>query len=767
MNKRNGIVITFVLLLLLGTGSFVFANPSEEKKEDTKRNQEQVIEQNKPDSNHQSSSDSSSMEDLDDEGTDEGVFNEIDQSTVSGTLIGSGSINTPIVVPGGGNHGNRPTTPVIPQEPSVPNVPENPDKPSVSIDDILEKLEDLEQSFDSSIYDEIINMLPNLPESDQLEEIKKELEIIKKEMNTLELFRQLVSKVSSASKRDDILAAKKFEFENQIATNINAFREGDQKKQLLSELADIMKILDDQDAPIITGLSDHSVVNANIAIQITDGNDYVIFLDEVMISINELNSKLTHGTHVIRVVDKAFHETVVTFEVDTEKPVVDGIQHNKYYNASDEVRIYVEDDHQFDIHLEKDGSILSYQLGELLTEDGSYTFYAYDEVGNVTDTYQFVIDTVFPTANVRYSTTLATNENVVATLEGASEAITILNNNGSSEYVFEENGTFEFKIQDKAGNVSSILAEVNNIDKEAPKFEQLGILNLSRYNTNEDVRIALPNDEVLVYVTFLESLGILPEIKINNTTLAMDFDATHSTDQLYVYTAKYQVKESDLGNISFSIFGYADHVLNKGETLDHGHVNSLEHTHVEVVETPGFEFVDGGSFNTNEIVITNPDYYYMEVYKGTSKKPIKVTETTYKVTSNTRYTFVLYDKDGNEIERAIMVYDSINPKIVATGTLQGSTSNIEEGVVYDNVSLTITDNDIHFIKRMFEDGSEQVLKEFGQYDSDRRSCTLDFSEGGNYNIVAVDRAGNETSVHFAVSEKSLMLSAVLSIPELS
>ncbi|HAB67576.1 MAG TPA: hypothetical protein DCE23_09450, partial [Firmicutes bacterium] len=116
------------------------------------------------------------------------------------------------------------------------------------------------------------------------------------------------------------------------------------------------------------------------------------------------------------------------------------------------------------------------------------------------------IDKVLPIAEVTYSTKEPTNNKVIATLANASEEITIINNGGLDTYVFEENGTFEFEIQDKAGNINKIKAEVTNIDKVAPSVE----IEYSTKETtdkavtativpNEDI-IVINNDGSLVYV---------------------------------------------------------------------------------------------------------------------------------------------------------------------------------------------------------------------------------------------------------------------------
>lgn len=74
------------------------------------------------------------------------------------------------------------------------------------------------------------------------------------------------------------------------------------------------------------------------------------------------------------------------------------------------------------------------------------------------------IDKVAPTAKIQYSTTLPTNQAVIATLK-PNEEVTILGN-GKDVYVFAENGEFTFEFVDKAGNKGYKTAKVTWIEKK-------------------------------------------------------------------------------------------------------------------------------------------------------------------------------------------------------------------------------------------------------------------------------------------------------------
>lgn len=125
-------------------------------------------------------------------------------------------------------------------------------------------------------------------------------------------------------------------------------------------------------------------------------------------------------------------------------------------------------------------------------ENDSYTLKFQDELGNVgTKTIKVDwIDKEAPTSEFTYSTTDLTDKAVTATLD-PSEPITVLNNNGSDSYTFNDNGTFTFEFEDMVGNKGSATANVYWISK-IPKVE----LSYSTTKpTNKDVQVTLDLEE--------------------------------------------------------------------------------------------------------------------------------------------------------------------------------------------------------------------------------------------------------------------------------
>jgi hypothetical protein len=129
------------------------------------------------------------------------------------------------------------------------------------------------------------------------------------------------------------------------------------------------------------------------------------------------------------------------------------------------------------------------------TANGEFTFEFVDAAGNTGSALATVanIDKAPPTGTIGYNTTDPTNQDVTATI-APSESLTIINNGGSSTYVFTANGEFTFEFVDAAGNTGTAVATVANIDKAAPTAT---IGYSSSDPTNQDVAATLSPSETV------------------------------------------------------------------------------------------------------------------------------------------------------------------------------------------------------------------------------------------------------------------------------
>lgn len=107
-------------------------------------------------------------------------------------------------------------------------------------------------------------------------------------------------------------------------------------------------------------------------------------------------------------------------------------------------------------------------FSHIFTTNWTFIFYFQDiawNAGSVTATVNNIADGSKPTASVKYSTTWATNWDVIATLTWWNESLTGVN---TYTRTFTWNGTYTFTFSDLAGNTGSVTATVSNIDKTIP-----------------------------------------------------------------------------------------------------------------------------------------------------------------------------------------------------------------------------------------------------------------------------------------------------------
>lgn len=111
-----------------------------------------------------------------------------------------------------------------------------------------------------------------------------------------------------------------------------------------------------------------------------------------------------------------------------------------------------------------------YDLSIIFTENGEGTFTVTDAQGNTQTIIVNVdnIDKTIPTATLFYSSLTGTRDDVTVEVASPSEPISIVNNGGLPSYVFTENGSFTFEIEDEAGNRNFLVATVSRIDKNLP-----------------------------------------------------------------------------------------------------------------------------------------------------------------------------------------------------------------------------------------------------------------------------------------------------------
>ncbi|MBA2938744.1 DUF5011 domain-containing protein [Paenibacillus sp. CGMCC 1.16610] len=131
------------------------------------------------------------------------------------------------------------------------------------------------------------------------------------------------------------------------------------------------------------------------------------------------------------------------------------------------------------------------------TSNGTYSFVVVDRAGNqgfVQATVNY-IDRTPPTPRLSYSTTAATKDDVIVTVD-ADEPFYVLNNNRAKQVVFKDNGTFTFYLQDVVGNLTEMQATVNNINKTKAKVTYT---YSETAPTKNNVNVTITSDQALTF----------------------------------------------------------------------------------------------------------------------------------------------------------------------------------------------------------------------------------------------------------------------------
>jgi len=762
MNKRNGIILV-VLLLVIGTGSFVFADSSQEKMDKTKDSQVQEKKKEEtPKYPSNSSTNGSNLKDDDEEDEtndqENGILTleEEDQAVNSSN---GGYQNTVINRPansGSNVGGNSPSTPSQGNNTGGNGGSSNDGSSSSDsfeddhqYDNALKEIENFEQNKTSENLQNAWDAINALPEGEKKEELKQKLEKIELFLKVQQLMQEFSLMMEKASCREDIIAADQFQQRNHIKEAIISLKGVDWESGSYFETTyqALMAIILNNDILQLEGLNDGDVVSS--LKDVTVRNDIVVLLDGE--EIKEIPTSLDEGKHEFILRDASFHEAKIEFFIDTTAPIVEGIEDQVYYNAESNVQITVSDTHNFDYFLlDQNGKAITYNLGDQFLQDGSYEFYAIDEAGNESKHYHFVIDTVLPTASIRYSTTEETNGDVVVTLENESEPITILNNDGSAVYTFNENGSFEFEIQDRAGNKNKILATVNNIKRNEPVATDFGILNYSALLVQGDTTVADIADEVWVFLTFSEKLKTAPMVSFYNVDVLSEFNDIYSTDSSYVYLAKFKLTpDIPEGTLLVKAYNYESVDGIKGKELQNDAMLNEKYQTLSVVHSEGFDFTDQTFFNQREIVVKDPDFSYMKIRCYGCADDINETVYTNRYVipeDGTVFKITVYNQNNKVIYKALKTYDGDAPMISGIGVTSEGSEEIVNGSVYSEVNVKVTDVYLSSILVTLN-GMEYDLSTFDYEDAMKK---YQFTEPGEYQIIAKDRAENESKITFII-----------------
>ena len=460
---------------------------------------------------------------------------------------------------------------------------------------------------------------------------------------------------------------------------------------------------------MINGITEGEYTNREVEIEVVDDSEYTITLDD---KAYELGTSIEEGKHVIKVVDKAFNETVVNFTIDRTAPTAE-VTYSTTELTNGNVTIILTANEEVEVinagtWNPKEGYATEFK--KVYPANQTQIVTIRDKAGNesVVEVVIENIDKTAPTAEVTYSTTELTNGNVTIILT-ANEEVEVINagtwnpkEGYATEFkkVYPANQTQTVTIRDRAGNESTVEVVVNNIDKTAPQV--IGIKQ--QYEDKENGRIK---------VTITTSEEIFGE-NIDSNTGWRKVSATE------YYTYYYRTKEVTLnftdkagnqGSYTFTVDKTAPVITlkkytkdNKGQVVEPGYYNFslvafVEDEDIESIKLNGEDYVPG-----------------TEIAKRTNY----VLEAKDRTGNTTTINFTI-DKDYPIIEVNGSKYEKVNK---------------EKLYFKENIAPVIKDENIESIKLNGEDyisGTE-------------------ITEEKEYVLEAKDKVGNMTSITFIIDK---------------
>ncbi len=356
----------------------------------------------------------------------------------------------------------------------------------------------------------------------------------------------------------------------------------------------------------------------------------------------------------------------------------------------------------------------------VFTENGSHTFVFVDEAGNestLTATVDWIVREA-PQPAITYSTEDWTQQSVTASVYFSNEGapVSVLNNDGSLSYMFEDNGTFTFFYEDAAGNEGQVNAQVSWIDREAPT----GTLSYSSVGwTNDDVTVTLLTEDNSGLAPIITSEGGEQITFTENGLFTFEWrDAAGNVSQTTAVVDRIDRTPPE-ADVHYSVTGMTNATVR---------VSISPNEPVVVLNNGGgtaVDFTDNGTFvfllqdragNTREVTasvdnidrrapIANVSYSTEALTKEDVIATVSADEPIY-VWNNNRskervfrdngsFTFMIQDLAGNmtEIEATVANIDKTKAQIELSYSETEPTRNDVTVTVQSDRPLTILNND--------------------------------------------------------------------------
>ena len=474
-----------------------------------------------------------------------------------------------------------------------------------------------------------------------------------------------------------------------------------------------MLTLNDVTNPVINGITEGEYTNREVEIEVVDDSEYTITLDD---KAYELGTSIEEGKHVIKVVDKAFNETVVNFTIDRTAPTAE-VTYSTTELTNGNVTVTLTANEEVEVinagtWNPKEGYATEFK--KVYPANQTQTVTIRDRAGNES-TVEVVVNNIDKTApqvigikqqyedkeNGRIKVTITTSEEIFGE--------NIDSNTGWRKVSATEYYTYYYRTKevtlnftDKAGNQGSYTFTV---DKTAP------VITLKKYTKDNKGQVVEPGYYNFSLVAFVEDEDI-ESIKLNGEDYVPGTEIAKRTN--YVLEAKDRT-----GNTTTINF-----------TIDKDY---------PIIEVNGSKYEK----------VNKEKLYFKEniapVIKDENIESIKLNGEDYisgtEITEEKEYVLEAKDKAGN-MTSITFIIDKTAPVVYennSTGT--NDVFSLVNLKLYDKVG----------IDKLTIDGKEYPHK--GNYIDINDGHIVTFIEGKHV-IEFSDKAGNLTTYEFTVDKTS-------------
>lgn len=739
MNKKRIGLIAIILFLVVGLGSFVFANPDSEK-ELERIDKEEVEKENK------------NKKDLSD---DEVVQDELVNET--NNVVGNVIFNT--------NNNDTNNNFAI----DTPN--NNYDN---SYEKALEAVKKAEKTFLQGDVDTADSLVSVVSDPNLKEELIVRLEEVQKTIDTEKILKKLEEKVEKSESKEDINDSRDYRETSKIVELISKVVNNIKKEELSNRLSVVSKILDDNQSPVIEGILNNSYTNESVSLKISDETNVykIVTLNGKKINFEDIFSK--EGTYKVTVRDEAYNESIITFIVDKTAPKFVNLKNGVYYQ--DDIKVTVLDDNLDKITAKvyiDNYKVVQIENNSKLTKESIYYLTAVDKAGNTTSIYVAVDKTNPIFKNIQNGHVY--NKDILVDVEDLKlKELTVYSYNDKvtkkveNKTLLTEEGKYRLTAVDYAGRKTTIYVEIDKTLPEITGFED-GFYN----NKNEIVYV---KDATLKTVTIngkeqthdgksftkkLTKEGTYTVVAIDRAenktekTVTIDKTAPKFINLLngHIYN-KINVNVEDKNLDKIKLYSYNDkttkEINNNTEILEDGtyKINAIDKAGNEYgiyvtldTKTPIVEVIKSNNDkSTNKDVVVTIKANETVSVEGFTKVDDKTYEKTF--TQNGKHTVLVKDIAGNStvVNFEVKRIDKVAPTITVVDPnkyyLEAGEEYVEKGYsAYDIVDKDVTN--LVKISYLFQAKGSNEWKTVN---------TLDTTKLGVYKITytAYDKAGNSS-----------------------